>query len=144
MAQAARVLHTLCRNLVQELDASACGVSRVVGELLVQLAEHTVDERTLIIGQGYLIPDYPLTARVVETGEAAAVSLADPDPDPQEAALLAELGFESLLMLRLSQRGRAWGLVEIYADGSRRFDPADMERAARLVAAAEEDLDSIG
>ncbi len=143
MAQAARVLHTLCRNLVQELDASACAVSRVVGELLVQLAEHTVDERTLIIGQGYLIPDYPLTARVVETGEAAAVSLADPDPDPQEAALLAELGFESLLMLRLSQRGRAWGLVEIYADGGRRFGPADMERAARLVAAAEEDLDSI-
>ncbi len=108
------------------------------------MAEHTVDGRALIIGQGYLIPDYPLTARVLETGEAATVSLADADPDPEEAALLVGLGFESLLMLRLSQRGRAWALVEIYADGGRRFGAADISRAARLVAAAEEDLDSIG
>jgi hypothetical protein len=136
----ARLLRSLCRELVDELGASACAVSRVVGELLVQVAEHTIDSRTLIIGQGYLIPDYPLTARVLEDGEPVTLSLADPDPDPDEAALLAGLGFESLLMLRLSLAGRAWALVEVYGEGGRRFDWADVERAGALVAAAEEKL----
>ena len=108
MPQAARVLSTLCRQLVEELGASACAVSRVVGELLVQVTEHTIDDRKLIIGQGYLIPDYPLTARVLEQGEPVALSLADPDPDPDEAGLLAEFGFESLLMMRLALGGRPW------------------------------------
>jgi GAF domain-containing protein len=136
----AQLLRLLCRELVEELGASACAISRILGELLVQVAEHTTDERTLVVGAGYLIPDYPLTARVVEDGEPVAVSLVDPDPDPDEAALLAELGYESLLMLRLSLAGRPWALVEVYADGGRRFDAADAERAGALVSAVEEKL----
>jgi len=136
----AQLLRLLCRELVEELGASACAISRILGELLVQVAEHTTDERTLVVGAGYLIPDYPLTARVVEDGEPVAVSLVDPDPDPDEAALLAELGYESLLMLRLSLAGRPWALVEVYADGGRRFDAADAERAGTLVSAAEQTL----
>ena len=142
MPQAARVLSTLCRELVEELGASGCAVSRVLGELLVPLTDHTVDDRKLIIGQGYLIPDYPLTAQVLEGGEPAALSLADPDPDRDEAALLAELGFESLLMLRLTVGGRPWALVEVYGDGGRRFDAADVQRAEALVAAAATELAS--
>lgn len=140
MPERAQLLRLLCRELVEELGASACAISRILGELLVQVAEHTTDERTLVVGAGYLIPDYPLTARVVEDGEPVAVSLVDPDPDPDEAALLAELGYESLLMLRLSLAGRPWALVEVYADGGRRFDAADAERAGTLVSAAEQTL----
>jgi GAF domain-containing protein len=141
--RAARVLSTLCRHLVDELGASACAVSRVVGELLVQVTEHTLDGRTLMVGQGgYLIPDYPLTARVLEQGEPVALSLADPDPDPDEAALLAELGFESLLMVRLALGGKPWALVEVYGDGGRRFEAADVERAEALVATAASELAS--
>jgi hypothetical protein len=141
----ARLLTSLCRELVDELDASACAVSRVIGELLVQVTEHTIDDRTLMVGQGgYLIPDYPLTARVLDSGEPVALSLADPDPDADEAALLANLGFESLLMLRLSHAGKAWALVEVYGDGGRRFDAADIERAERLVGAVEQELSAVG
>jgi hypothetical protein len=138
--QTASVLTALCRQLVEELDASACVLSRVVGELIVQLTDHTVDNRKLIIGQGYLIPDYPLTARVLDDGKPVALSLADPDADLDEAALLAELGFEALLMLRLSLGGKPWALVEVYGDGGRQFDDADIARAARIVAAAEDEL----
>jgi hypothetical protein len=138
--QAARVLSTLCRQLVEELGASGCAISRVLGELLVPVTEHTVDGRKLIIGQGYLVPDYPLTARVLERGEPVTLSLADPDPDPDEAGLLAELGFESLLMLRLALGGKPWALVEVYGDGGRRFEAADVRRAEALVAAAESEL----
>jgi GAF domain-containing protein len=140
----AKLLRELCRELVEELGASACAISRVLGELLVQVAEHTTDERTLVVGAGYLIPDYPLTARVLEDGEPVALSLADPDPDPDEAALLAELGYESLLMLRLSVGGSPWALVEVYGDGGRRFDDGDVEKAGRVVAAAEQALASPG
>jgi hypothetical protein len=136
----ASLLTALCRELVDELDASACAVSRVLGDLLVQLTEHTLDGRSLVIGQGYLITDFPLTARVLEDGAPVALSVADPDPDPDEAALLVELGYESLLMLRLSLGGRPWALVEVYGDGGKRFDEHDVKRATGLVAAAEDDL----
>jgi hypothetical protein len=66
----------------------------------------------------------------------------EPALDAAAAALLAELGFESLLMLRLSLGGRPWALVEVYGDGGRRFDAADVDRAGRLVAAAEAELAS--
>ena len=140
MPSRASVLSALCRQLVEELDGSACAVSRVLGDLLVQLTEHTLDGRSLVIGQGYLIADFPLTARVLEDGAPVALSVADPDPDPDEAALLVELGYESLLMLRLSLEGRPWALVEVYGDGGKRFDEQDFERATRLVAAAEAEL----
>lgn len=136
-AGAASVLRTLCVELVRELDASACGISRVIGELLILVVEHTSDHRTLLNGQGYFVPDYPLTAKVLSDGQPVALSLTDRDPDPDEAAILAELGYESLAMLCLSVSGRPWALVELYGDGGRCFDAADMRRAAALVAAAE-------
>jgi hypothetical protein len=77
---------------------------------------------------------------VLEQGEPVALSLADPDPDPDEAGLLAEFGFESLLMMRLALGGRPWALVEVYADGGRRFDAADVTRAEALVSAAASEL----
>jgi hypothetical protein len=138
--QAARVLSTLCRQLVEELGASACAVSRVVGELLVQVTEHTIDDRKLIIGQGYLIPDYPLTGARARAGRAGRAVARRPGSRPGRAGLLAEFGFESLLMIQLALGGRPWALVEVYADGGRRFDAADVKRAEALVSTAASEL----
>jgi len=55
------LLATTCEELVAVLDATACAVSRVVGDLLVGLDEHTLSGRPLEYGHEYLIPDYPLT-----------------------------------------------------------------------------------
>ena len=50
---------------------------------------------------------------MIQSGEPRVVLGADPVADPAEAALLARLGFDSLLMLPLRSHGQNWGLVEI-------------------------------
>lgn len=132
------VLATTCEELVSLLDATACAVSRVVGDLLVGLDEHTLSRRPLEHGHEYLISDYPLTKEVVESGEPKRVSRLDADADPKEAELLERLGFDSLLMVCLPSGGECWGLVEVYAEA--RFDDGDAELARRLARLAGERL----
>ena len=103
------LLATTCEELVAVLDATACAVSRVVGDLLVGLDEHTLSGRPLEYGHEYLIPDYPLTKEVIESGQPRQVSRLDPDADPTEAELLERLGFESLLMVCLPSGGGLLG-----------------------------------
>jgi GAF domain-containing protein len=127
------LLRATCKELVELLDASACVLSRVIGELLVTLVDCSRVGADFDGGHGYLIPDYPLTQEVVERGESRFLSLLDPSPDPAEAALLRRLGFESMLMLPLPSMGRCWGLVEIYANDGRRFSKDDANLAEQVV-----------
>jgi GAF domain-containing protein len=125
------LLGTACREAVELLDASACAISRVIGDLLVGLDEYTTSERPLAFGHEYLISDFPLTREVVESGEPRWVSRLDPGADEHETALLDKLGFGSVLMVCLPSSGSCWGLVELYlADG--RFDRERAELAARF------------
>jgi GAF domain-containing protein len=120
-----------CRELVELLDATACAISRVIGDLLVGLDEHTKSGRPLAHGHEYLISDFPLTRKVVETGEPRWVSRLDERADEQESQLLEKLGFESLLMVCLPTGEGCWGLVEVYNErGS--FNPEQAQLAARL------------
>jgi GAF domain-containing protein len=125
------LLGTACREAVVLLDATACAVSRVIGDLLVGLDEHSTSARPLAHGHEYLISDFPLTREVVDSGEARWVSRLDSAADEDEAALLAQLGFESLLMVCLPSSGACWGLVEVYNEqGS--FDEHRAQLATRL------------
>jgi GAF domain-containing protein len=111
------LLDATCRQLVDALGASACAISRVVGDLLVGLVELANGRGPLSLGHEYLISDYPLTFEVVTSGEPRAVSLLEGSPEPNEASLLQKLGYDSLLMLCLPAGGACWGLVEVYANG---------------------------
>jgi transcriptional regulator with GAF, ATPase, and Fis domain len=137
------LLATTCEELVAVLDATACAVSRVVGDLLVGLDEHTLSSRPLEHGHEYLIPDYPLTQEVVESGEPKQVSRLDPDADPKEAELLEKLGFESLLMVCLPSGGACWGLVEVFTEKGSFKDgqPELVQRLARLAGERLEQLE---
>jgi GAF domain-containing protein len=128
------LLRRTCAETVEALDAAAALFSRVIGDLLLELAEHTQSGHALQLGHEYLVPDYPLTQEVIETCEPRIVSLLDEEPDPMEAALLAELGFDSLLMVPVPARGECWGLLEVYAAGGRRFNDDDARRAEKIVA----------
>lgn len=125
------LLGTACREGVELLDATACAISRVIGDLLVGLDEHTTSGRPLAHGHEYLISDFPLTREVVEGGDPRWVYRLDPKADEQEAALLSKLGFESLLMVCLPSSGSCWGLVELFLEHGQ-FDPAQAELAARF------------
>jgi GAF domain-containing protein len=128
------LLRATCLELVELLDADGCVLSRVIGELLIEVAEHSRTGRPLQLGHGYLIPDFPVTQQVIVGREARSVSLLDPAADPAEAAVLRELCFESLLMLPLECGSECWGLVEIYAGPGRQFEPESAHIAGTLVA----------
>jgi GAF domain-containing protein len=136
------LLETACRELVGTLNAKACAISRVVGDLLIALAEFSQGQGPLELGHEYLISDYPMTLDVVQRGEARAVSLLEDAPEPNEAALLEKLGFDSLLMVCLPTGGGCWGLVEVYADGQR-FDEGQAELAEQIAAATGRRLDHL-
>jgi hypothetical protein len=128
------LLHAATREFVDVVGGDACAISRVVGQVLIQVAEHARDGRTLVLGHGYLISDFPLTEKALENDEPKCVSVHDEDPDPRESALLNELGFESLLMLPLHAPDGPWGLAEIYVNG--RYFGQDDVAAARPLAQA--------
>ena len=125
-------LTNLADNLVTELDGDACALSRVIGEVLILVAEHVPDTGTLQQGQGYLVSDYPQTEEVLLTREPRALTLDDPLVDDAEARLLRELGFGALLMTALELNGEVWGLVEVYRASRRPFTEAEIRRAVEL------------
>jgi hypothetical protein len=137
-----QLLGVTAEAFVRLLDASACTISRVIGDLLVDLVQHQRDGRPNRLGHGYLISDYPVTQAVIESREPQTVFAGDPDVDAAEETLLAELGFDSLLMLPIESKNTAWALVEIYGSG-RRFDEVAVERARALAAEAGEVLERL-
>ena len=126
-----RVLHVACGELVELFDARFASVSRVIGDLLVELSgfRRSGEPHPLEL---FLVTDYPLTQEVISAGVPRVVRRSDPGADPAEAALLARLGFDSLLMLPLRSHGQSWGLVEIYGD-DRDFDDEEISTAAAIV-----------
>jgi GAF domain-containing protein len=122
-----RLLHATCVEFVELLDANRCSVSRIIGDLLVELSHHLRSGEAPIL-ELFLVSDYPLTQEVIEAGEPRVVARSDPNADPAEAELLERLGFDSLLMLPLRSREQNWGLIEVYAD-DRPFAQTEVELA---------------
>ena len=135
----AELLAATARGFVEVLDAPACTISRVIGDLLVDLVQHRREGKPDRLGHGYLISDFPLTRAVIELREPRTVYVPDPDADPAETSLLVEFGFDSLLMLPITAEDAAWGLVEVYANG-RRFEAGDVELAQTLLMEVEDVL----
>jgi GAF domain-containing protein len=126
------LLSASARSFTDLFGAPACTISRVIGDLLVDLIQLKDEGRSDRLGHGYLISDYPLTRAVIEEREPRTVFAGDDDADPAETELLAELGFDSLLMVALESEDRAWGLVEVYREKGKRFTDEDVGLAKEL------------
>jgi GAF domain-containing protein len=126
------LIRTAARMFVELLDVPACTISRVIGDLLVDLFQHTKSGKADRLGHGYLISDYPLTRAVIEERRPYAVFQGDLEADPSEVRLLKELGYDSLLMVAIEGEDGAWGLVEVYGERGRRFEDTDLRVAERL------------
>ena len=126
------LLGATARAYVELLDAPACTISRVIGDLLVDLMQHQKSGKPDRLGHGYLISDYPLTRAVIEERRPQTVSQNDPEPDPNEVKLLQELGYDALLMVAIEAEDGAWGLVEVYGEKGRHFNDEEVELAQDL------------
>jgi hypothetical protein len=136
-----QLLATTARELVARIETSgACVISRVIGDLLVELTQHGRSGERYELGHEYLVSDFPLTGEVLRTRQPRIVSLADDDADPAESELLRRLGFESLLMLVLSLRGQSWALVELYGAAGA-FDEQDIAVATEILGTVERRLE---
>jgi GAF domain-containing protein len=80
----------------------------------------------------FLLSDYPATALVLETGEAAQVLASDPDADPAEVALLLEMDYRSLLMVPLLAGARSIGVLEACAAAERPWSRTQIH-SARII-----------
>jgi len=127
------LLTSLCRELVASPGGDGCLASRVIGDVLIGVADYAPDGRTLQLGHGYLVSDYPETKLVLESRQPRCLSLADDDVDPGEAAILEALGFEALAMLPLEAGAGVWALIEIYRAGTA-FTDEDLEVASATIA----------
>jgi GAF domain-containing protein len=137
-----RLLAVACEELVAQTGAERASISRMIGDLLVELAHHERSGRVLPL-ELYLVSDYPLTQAVLEQGEPRSAARADPSADGAETTLLERLGYDALLMLPLRALGRSWGLVELYAGSGVDFRPDAQERSQALVAALEGRLEAV-
>jgi transcriptional regulator with GAF, ATPase, and Fis domain len=126
------VLSAMADGLIERVEADACAISRVIGDVLILVAERVPDGTTLLRGQGYLVPDYPQTAEVLETRRPRTLTLADPDLDPAEASVLRMHGFGSLVMAPFLLQGEVWGLVEAYRNDVQPFTEADVRTVVEI------------
>lgn len=126
------LMRLAARRVTDLLDGSGCAISRILGDVLVELSEFAGTRQTLYLGHGYLISDYPLTREAVERREPRSVYVEDPDADPREVQLLRELRFASVLMVPICVGQTVWGLAEIYREGVPRFVDEDATRAKRV------------
>src|SRR6476646_9902782 len=127
------LLGATARAYVELLDAPACTISRVIGDLLVDLMQHQRDGGSPDrLGHGYLISDYPLTRAVIEERQPQTVDQSDPEADQNEVKLLKELGYDALLMVAIEAQDGAWGLVEVYGEKGRRFADDEVQLAQDL------------
>jgi GAF domain-containing protein len=126
------LLRASASSFAELLGSPACTISRVIGDLLVDLIQHKAAGKTDRLGHGYLLSDYPLTRAVVEERQPRTVFVGDPDADSAETELLGELGFDSLLMVAIESDDRAWGLIEVYGENGRRFTDEDVALASEL------------
>lgn len=133
------LLGTTAELLVDELSATACTISRAIGDLLVDLVDHSPGG-PVEAAHSYLISDFPLTQTVLDDGMPHRVWLEDAEADPKESALMRRLGFDSLLLLRLDCDAKPWGLIEVYDNRSGGFTANDLETAARIVSGASLEL----
>jgi GAF domain-containing protein len=138
------LLGTTALTYVELLGAPACTISRVIGDLLVDLTQHKQAGKPDRLGHGYLISDYPLTGEVITTREPRTVFRGDPDADPAEVRLLEELGFDSLLMLPIEGETEVWGLIEVYGEKGRQFTEADVGLGRDVAAEVSEVLARLG
>ena len=84
-------------------------------------------------GEFFSVEDYPATGRVLRRQESAQVLVSDPRADRSEVDLVYSLGYRSLLMVPVVQRGESLGIVEAMCAEERPWTRTEMNRA-RIIA----------
>jgi GAF domain-containing protein/nitrogen-specific signal transduction histidine kinase len=115
-----QVLLTLARHLLQISGFHVCVITEWDREtdLVYSLAEYTRAVWPPEGGPSHALDDYPVTARVLESGEPEAIYSLMPGADKAELALIARAGLTSMLMFALRAGEEVIGLAEVGSTGT--------------------------
>jgi GAF domain-containing protein len=72
------------------------------------------------------LSDYPATVRVMETLQPLVVQAGDPDADPAELAYMRENEVETLVIIPLTVKGQAIGIMELESWDKRHYTPEQL------------------
>jgi EAL domain-containing protein (putative c-di-GMP-specific phosphodiesterase class I) len=120
--------------------AEVAGAVRAQVAATVFLTADGTALRGLYAGSGqvaeeqFFIEDYPVVRRVLDHGDVALVRTADTAAAPDEAVVLADLGFRAALLVPLRAAGQPVGMLEIFRQDDEPWTRAQI-RTARSVAA---------
>ncbi len=131
------VVSNTVRYFIRSLGADGCTVALLdrSQNALITLAEHTSEG-----GARPLTPadhrsdltDYPVTASVLESGNALTLDASNPGLTVAEAQRLGTRGCSSALLLPLQARDETVGLVEVWSIEPRQFTTREIELARAL------------
>jgi EAL domain-containing protein (putative c-di-GMP-specific phosphodiesterase class I) len=111
--------------LAEELHADEVILSRWMGGREVE----ALGPRGARSGERFAAAELPLTRRAIETRVAVQVLAGDPAGDPAEIGLLERLGYRSVLIVPVVNRGRTVGLLEAYSLEDRPWSRTAVNRA---------------
>jgi PAS domain S-box-containing protein len=134
------VLRTVAEKMAGALGSGGCALSlwHQERDVVETLVDYNVNwpELTDAPGKIYSLSDYPLTRRVLETGQCMLIQR-DSAVDEAELALMEKEDIYTLLLLPLVARDRVLGLVELIDDEEARdYTIEDVRLATSLAAQA--------
>jgi diguanylate cyclase (GGDEF)-like protein len=138
------VLERLSKAIAFVVGATATNISKVDGPRLTDTAKHALRNVDLGEDVAYVISEFPVTERVLETLTTKSISFLDDDLDRAEAFVLRALQMNSALLVPIVVDGVAWGLVEIYDMRLRRYDADETAVATFLVGQAARRIEALG
>ncbi len=130
----------LARAIAAALEADACVVSMIQDGGTVVRSAATGGHLSGRLGEAampYALDDYPATLDVIRTGAVVQHGIGDPALEPGEREILDELGFERLLMSRITVDERPIGLIEVYRRADVEFAPSEVSQLGVLCSFAE-------
>jgi EAL domain-containing protein (putative c-di-GMP-specific phosphodiesterase class I) len=125
----------------EELNAAARLIERLLHADEVTISRAAHDERYIqsltdhdmeVAGTRYSFDDYPTTEHVIGSQKLGQLVVGDPAADPAECALLAGLGYASLLMVPIVLRGQTIGLLEVFRSEARPWTSREIDTARVL------------
>jgi diguanylate cyclase (GGDEF)-like protein len=137
-------LERLAKSMTFVLGSVGCAISRVDGDRIVDVYQHSLRDIDLGEEGSYVIDDFPITRDVLQTGVSKAISFLDEDLDRGEAFVLRELRMNCCLLMALRAGDTSWGLVEVYDMRMRRFEAEAQSAAEFLVRQAGRTIEAIG
>ncbi len=129
-----QVMRLAADGLARSLGVQACAFSYWdrAGNSVITIGKYALDGDQVVMtpprNPVYHLDEYPATRAVLETQSIKQLWAGGLDVLPEEARLLREMDFASVLLLPLATHAGAFGLLELFRKDAREFSAGEIAR----------------